>query len=162
MSQKIAKKLMFDQDLKYSEHFDTLIALVTYLGVGRFEEKDSKNIPSIAQHLNIEEEEVKFILNSFRGLFRKSEEKFYSTYGNQYRYTLLLRYSKRNYENSNLMQIGEPLKEKELFEIYKFISDLAQEEQRNIRTKITNRNTLIAAWIAAFFSFISVIISFLK
>lgn len=137
---------------KYSEHYEVIVALVTYLAVcNRRVEKYDKTIDNatagwLAEFLGLQEraEEVEFVLENFKGLFRKSRQQ----YDGHYRYTLLLRYSHRNYESSQAPDVSEPLPNNELFSLLDFISNKVSMEQTDKQQRENNRNQQIAMFIA--------------
>lgn len=56
---------------KYSDHLDTLIAVVTHIGVGKYVKRTVKGIAADAQ---LEPQSVAFVLTNFPGLFKKYKD----------------------------------------------------------------------------------------
>lgn len=146
---------MTDQMPKYSEHFETIIALVTYLAVcNRYSEKYDKTIDNanagwLAIHLGLEENEVKMVLGRYKSLFRESKWKYGGEeYEEQYRYSLLLRYAHRPYTDQSAPDASQPLTNEELFLLLNFISDKAREEQEEKQHLANSRNQKMAMYIA--------------
>lgn len=136
---------------KYSEHYETVIALVTYLAVcQRYSKRFDKTIDNatsdwLANYLNLEVDEVAFVLDNFRGLFRKTKE----AYDGLHRYSLLLRYSLRSYTTADAPDTSKPLSNEELFALLNFVSSKASEEQQEQRHVDNVRNQQIAMFVAA-------------
>ena len=115
-----------NEELKYADHYEIIIALVTYLALcNRFSERFDKTIDNatagwLAQYLGFEEQaqEVDFVLENYKSLFRRSTR----AYEGHYRYSLLLRYSLRTYTGRQSQDVSEPLSNDELFSLLEFIS----------------------------------------
>jgi hypothetical protein len=154
---------MSDPTLNYTTHFETLVALVTHLAVVGGDEADAANAPKLAKRLRLNEQEVEYVLDNFHGLFRRSEMQYPTkNYGQQYKYTLQLRYARRKYVDGQVANVGEALSNEELFALLEFISNKVREEQENERQAKGNRVTMIGVWIAAALSLASIIVSLLK
>lgn len=152
-----------ESQLSYSDHYETLVALITYLAIASPEgRKDASNAPRLADHLGLDLDEVRNVLGKFKGLFRRSQETFSSSYGPEYRYVLQLRYARRKYIKGELADVGEPLSNEDLFSLLTFITDKVREEQEDKRQTRSNRVTMIGVWTAAILSFISATIALLK
>lgn len=82
----------------YSEHFEILVALVAHLSVHVRDNRDDSNAPRLAGHLGFQRDEVEHVLETYRGLFRRSQSNSFETpkYGPQRRYSLQLRYAAVN------------------------------------------------------------------
>jgi hypothetical protein len=100
----------------------------------------------LAEYLGLKEQtdEVEFVLENFKGLFRKSRKK----YEGYHRYTLLLRYSHRPYDGSQALDASEPLPNNELFSLLDFISNKVGMEQAEKQQRANNRNQQVAMFIA--------------
>jgi hypothetical protein len=136
----------------YTENFDTLVALVTYLASTEFK---SRTIPPMAMDLGLDAEEVKSVLQKFTGFFRKSinvDDR------GEHSYTLHLRFARRRLEGGVIS--GEPLKPEEFATLLDLISKMVANEnemsrlyldleQRNRTLLRTNIITMIAALVAA-------------
>lgn len=55
---------------RYSDHLDTIIALVTHLGYSEYKARTS---PNLAKALSIPETEITLVLEMYKSLFRKSD-----------------------------------------------------------------------------------------
>lgn len=138
--------------VKYSDHYEVIVSLVTYLAVcNRRVEKYDKTIDNatagwLAEYLGLQEKshEVEYVLENFKGLFRKSRQQ----HDGHYRYTLLLRYSHRTYDGSQAPDISEPLPNDELFSLLGFISNKVAVELSEKQQSENNRNQQVAMFIA--------------
>ena len=74
----------------YSDHLETLVALVQHLAMT---ERKSKRPSALANALSLDPEEVKLVLENFKGLFRKSRTTSDET--QEHFFTLQLRYARR-------------------------------------------------------------------
>ncbi|GAB4227826.1 MAG: hypothetical protein Kow00121_56600 [Elainellaceae cyanobacterium] len=149
--------------LSYSQHFETLVALVTHLAVVGGDEADAANAPKLAERLGLDEQEVITVLDNFKGLFRKTQERYQSkNYGLQYKYTLQLRYARRKYVDGKVANVGEALTNEELFSLLTFITNKVNEEQETARQARENKITMIGVWVAAILSLVSTIVSLYK
>ena len=162
--------------MKYSDHYETIVALVTYLATcNRYREKDKKYIDNatawwlvkylgLAVHpdeietsddtekqsataiYNAKVAEVESVLNSYKSFFRKSMKSYDGE--DRYRYSLLLRYARRPYKEDNKPDVSDPLSNEELFSLLNFISSKAKMEQEEKTQRDNNRHQLIAMGIA--------------
>lgn len=149
--------------LSYNQHFETLIALVTHLAVVGGDEADAANAPKLAQRLGLDEQEVITVLDNFKGLFRRTQERYPTKdFGLQYKYTLQLRYARRKYVNGKVVNAGEALTNEELFSLLEFITNKVNEEQENDRQARENKITMVGVWVAATLSLASTIVSLFK
>jgi|APSaa5957512622_1039677.scaffolds.fasta_scaffold84456_2 hypothetical protein len=139
--------------LNYSEHYEIIVALVTYLAVCNRKTEDKKKIIDnatawwLAQHLGLkdQEDEVRTVLAGHKNLFRES----LNDYGKKgHRYSLLLRYSHRPYDSEGAQDVSDPLSNEELFSLLNFISNQVSIEQAENRQKENNRNERVAMFIA--------------
>lgn len=76
----------------YDEQLDTLIALITYMGLTRWR---SRSPNGLAQDLGLSEMAVARALNEFPGIFRKSANLYPTGVGLQNSYTLHARFARR-------------------------------------------------------------------
>jgi hypothetical protein len=146
----------------YNEHYETLVALVTHLGAKGGDEADAANARNLARRLGLDESEVLDVLDSFRGLFRRTENQYPSEHGLQYRYTLQLRYARRKYVDGKVINVGEALTNEELFSLLEFVTNKVKEEQENERQARSNKITMVGVWIAAALSLTSTIVILLR
>ncbi|MBD1870294.1 hypothetical protein H6F95_23975 [Cyanobacteria bacterium FACHB-471] len=149
--------------LSYSQHFETLVALVTHLAVVSGNEADAANALKLAQRLGLDKQEVISVLDNFKGLFRRTEKPYPTkNYGLQYKYSLQLRYARRKYVDSNVVNAGEALTNEELLSLFTFITNKVNEEQETARQAKENKITMIGVWVAAMLSLVSTVVSLYK
>ena len=133
----------------YTDNFDTLIAIVTYLS-----STDATNVEVqyIAKGLGLDPDKVKAVLQRFPGFFRKADDKGKDTY------SLILRYSRSDVVSD--IRTSQPLEPAEFATLLDLISKMVAHEnelarlyldlsQRNRTLLWTSRITMIAALIAA-------------
>lgn len=175
---------MKKQALNYSQHYETLVALVTYLAICEINDnaqqrRDNATTEELAKYIGLETEEIKMVLNGFKGLFRRSivEHPIDKKYEKQYRYTLQLRYARRIYTDDPMpAEWGSPLSNEDLFTLLSFITNKVREEQENERQIRANhvmmlreekeserqikanRITMIGIWAVATMSLLSIIV----
>jgi hypothetical protein len=136
----------------YTENFNTLVALVTYLASTEFE---SRTISPMAMELGHDPEEIKAVLQKFTGFFRKS---IHVDESGEHSYTLHLRFASRRLKGGVIS--SEPLKPEEFATLLDIISKMVANEnemsrlyldleQRNRTLLWTNVITMIAALVAA-------------
>ncbi len=129
------------QNPKYSEHQETLIALVTHLSMTDWSARTPTNL---AKALSIESSEITKVLDEFKGLFRKSKKK--SKKNDDHFYTLQIRHAMQWLDESE--DEGEddkkpPLETEILTKLLDFVISKSAEERAN---KISS----IAPWVALF------------
>ena len=129
------------QNPKYSEHQETLIALVTHLAMTDW---SARTPTGLAKALSIESDEITKVLDNFKGLFRKSKKK--SKKNDDHFYTLQIRHAKQWLDEND--EEGEndkkpPLEAEILTKLLDFIISKAAEER-------TNKIASIAPWVALF------------
>ena len=135
------------QNPKYSEHQETLIALVTHLAMTEWSARTPANL---AKAISIESSEITKVLSEFKGLFRKSKKKSKKT-GDHF-YTLQIRHAKQwlgeaDDENEDEDDKKPPLESEILTKLLDFVISKAAEER-------TNKIASIAPWVALFGSLI--------
>jgi hypothetical protein len=151
---------MIRQETFYSTHFETIVALTTYLAVSESGEIDSANAFRLAKQLGLQLEDVQLVLDNATGIFRKSIKEYHTRdFGYQHNYTLQLRYARRIYEGGSISNIGDTLSNEELFSLLNFIMSKVREEQETKRQQSNNLITMIAAILAALLSLISLIVT---
>ncbi|WP_185825824.1 hypothetical protein [Xanthomonas sp. SI] len=123
---------------RYSENLETLIALVTHLAMTDWA---ARSPPNLAKALSIEQSEIEGVLESFKGLFRKSKNTSKKT--GAYFYTLQLRHARQWLQDEEDEDSKRPPLEQEyLSTLLEFISHRAQEESGHSLGIVT-------AWVAA-------------
>lgn len=142
---------MEDETLRYADHYDIIVALVTYLALCNHgadptdKSSDNANADWLAETLGLPEAEVTLVLENYKSLFRRSQE----PYKGKYRYTLLLRYSHRNYQRPGGTEFSAPLADEELFALLAFVSNKVAMEQAEQQQRENSRNQMIAMLVAA-------------
>jgi hypothetical protein len=150
------------QQNKFSDHLDTLVALVTYLAMTRHKSRTPKRL---ARELSLDPDKVIYVLENFKGLFRKSQRK--TDDSDEHYYSLQLRYARRWIEegagdDEDDPDPKAPLEAEYLSTLLSFISSQAEQEQAYRRQKSSNIATMIGAWIAAFAAILAAIFSFFQ
>ncbi|WP_024850893.1 hypothetical protein [Hydrogenovibrio kuenenii] len=142
------------QNPKYSEHQETLIALVTHLAMTDWSMRTPTNL---SKALSIDVNEIKIVLEDFKGLFRKSNKKSKKT--DDPFYTLQIRYAKQwldENEEENENDKKPPLESEILIKLLDFVIAKAAEERANkilsIAPWITALASLVVAALALIFS----------
>lgn len=151
--------MSFQFEPRYSRDFEVLVALITFLAVHDRDGHDDSNAPRMADHLGLDKILVEQILETYKGLFRRSQNKFPSTYGSMYRYSLHLRYARRRYKEGKLIVEGKGLSNEDLFALLEFVLHKASEEEETERLANSNQTTLVGVWVAAVMSLLSLITS---
>jgi hypothetical protein len=125
--------------LSYLSDLEILTALVTNLAMTEYWHRTP---PNLAKSLSIDESEITRVLDSYKGLFRKSGNK--SKPSGYPLYTLQLRHARQwlKPEDDSDDAKKPPLEPEYLVALLDFISRRADEETRR-------RYTVAAAWIAA-------------
>ncbi len=135
---------------KYSDHLETLIALTTHLAMTDW---SMRTPPNLAKALSIDESEIRYALDNFKGLFRRSPNKSKKT--GAHFYTLQIRYARQWLEDAAEEDEGiqkPPLEAEYLTTLLNFVTHRASEEGgRSLG--------LITSWIAAAASFVVAIIA---
>ena len=145
---------------QYSDHLDTIVALITHLAMTKHK---SRTPSKMARQLSLDQDKTLYVLNNFKGLFRRSCRK-QDKRGEHY-YTLQLRYARRWLEDADdddqgEDSQGEPLESNYLSTLLDFVANRAEQEQESRRQKSSNYAMLIGAWIAAIAAIIAAILSF--
>jgi hypothetical protein len=137
----------------YTRNYETLMAVVTHLGVGKWALRQPRGI---ANDLSIDESEVKTVLREFKGLFREST-KTSRDHGDHF-YSLHLRHSRQASDENREIERA-PLESEYLFPLLEFISKKsAQESQQSVAMKVA----LLTACISLLASAASLIVSLHK
>lgn len=137
--------------LSYADHQETLIALVMHLATTDW---SMRTPPNLAKALSIDEAEIQFCLDSFKGLFRRSQKTSKKTSTNLY--TLQLRYARQWLEEQPAGEDEEPQKppldREYVTALLDFVIRKAAEER-------THSVGFVTAWIAAGASLVVAIIA---
>lgn len=80
---------------KYADNIDTLVALTTHLAMTDW---SMRTPPNLAKALSIEESKIQYVLDNFKGLFRRSTKKSSKT-GTHF-YSLQLRHARQWLEDA--------------------------------------------------------------
>lgn len=156
----MAKKRM-DSGNIYSKHLDVLTALITYLALT---DKKSRTPRPLAADLSLPADAVEEVLNTFPGIFRKSQNT--DANGNHF-YTVHARYATRTSDERNPQDADLPAIRPELLRVLlEFAVGNARSEQAKnhldaqLDAARRNANTAaIVAGVAACISLIGVILT---
>jgi hypothetical protein len=122
----------------YSDNFDALIALVTHLSSTP---RKSRRIPRLAHDLGLSEDQVRAVLEGFKGLFRKSHT---TDEAGQHFYTVQLRFARRGLEGGEEGEnsVNEPLSSSELSSLIDLILEMVSREQERSNLLAEQQNQL--------------------
>ncbi len=119
--------------MKYSEHLDVLLALISHLGLV---DKKSRTPPVLAKYLGFPEEEIRNTLSTFHGIFRKAPKP--SKSGQPF-YTLQIRYALRekeykdwnkpDYNPGDSEESGNAIDVSHIIDLMNFVSERAKQEE---------------------------------
>lgn len=137
----------------YSKHLETLMAVVTHLAVHKWSIRQPRGI---ANDLSIDEKDVTEVLNSFKGLFRRSSG-VSKDHGDNF-YSLHLRFARQVTDEDNKKE-RPPLESEYLIPLLEFISRKASEESQR-GTMMTA--ALITASLSLFASLASILFTFVR
>ncbi len=143
--------------LKYSDHLDMLVALVTHLSATRFK---SRTPNRLANSLGLDQGEVTRVLTGFRGLFRESRTTDSKT-GEKF-YTLHLRYALRSQDagDEGSEDVSrEPLPGDQLTALIDFIRHTSAQERLASTTALELKWTKLGVWITAAVATLGALIS---
>jgi hypothetical protein len=127
----------------YAKHYEVLMAVVTHLGVNKWALRQPRGI---ANDLSIDEESIRTVLKSFKGLFRQSA-KTSGDHGDHF-YSLHLRHSRQPSGENPQVERG-PLDAEYLFPLLKFISEKsAQQSQQATALRLAALSSLISLLVA--------------
>ncbi|MDE1225686.1 hypothetical protein MCT03_15820 [Vibrio aestuarianus] len=117
------------QNPKYSEHQETLIALVTHLAMTDWSARSPTNI---SKAISIDKDEIITVLESFKGLFRKGKRINKKT--NENYYSLQIRHARQWLEDTDTDDEESkkpPLESEYLNKLLDFVIAKAAEERSN-------------------------------
>ena len=135
------------QNPKYSEHQETLIALVTHLAMTDWSARSPTNI---SKAISIDKNEIITVLESFKGLFRKGKRINKKT--NENYYSLQIRHARQwleESENDDEEAKKPPLESEYLTKLLDFVIAKAAEERANKIATFGPWLTAIASLIVA-------------
>jgi hypothetical protein len=166
-----------DTGRRYSDHLDTLLALITYLALTQWR---SRTPNALAMELFLPEDQITSVLNGFPGIFRKNPELHPTAVGGQPSYTLYGRYARRRPRDMDSAVLplpkaaddliassapdpaqdgtGEELDADSLRMLLDFVSDRARAEQESTQSRLAQRWLLLGVAIAAAASIVAAII----
>lgn len=133
------------QNPSYSDHQETLIALVTHLALTDWSARTATNL---AKALSIDKNEIETVLSSFKGLFRQSRKKSKKT--DDYFYSLQIRHARQwliEADDEDENDKKPPLEAEYITKLLDLIISKAAEERRN-------KIAVIGPWVTAFASLI--------
>jgi hypothetical protein len=146
-------------DQPYTRHFDTLVALVTYLSSTNSE---SRTVPSMAEDLALETAEVRDVLTTFPAFFRQSPKT--NSAGERF-YTVHLRYARR-YDKQGERVDTKPLTPEELTTLLDLISKMVAQEYETSRLHLDmrerNRNLFWTSLITMFAAITAAVVAIIK
>ena len=131
----------------YSKHLDTLIALTSFLAMTN---RKSMTPTRLSEALSLDSNEVSYVLENFKSLFRRSQR--LSPKHKENYYTLHLRYGLRGQgsdEDSDNDIAREPLGHEYLNSLLEFITKKTESEHEEKRLKSNIKYNLLGAWGAA-------------
>lgn len=144
----------FGRRNRYSDHLDTIIALITHLA---YSEYKARTPPNLAKALSIDEQKVTFVLEHFKSLFRKSPGVSKKT--GAHFYALQLRHARRWIEEANEDDVEDkkdaPLDAASVNALLDFVVKKADYESRTSLGMGT-------AWLAATASLVVALIALFK
>ena len=117
------------QNPKYSEHQETLIALVTHLAMTDWSARSPTNI---SKAISIDKDEIITVLESFKGLFRKGKRINKKT--NENYYSLQIRHARQwleDIDTDDEESKKPPLESEYLNKLLDFVIAKAVEERSN-------------------------------
>ena len=142
---------------KYSDNFDTLVALITHLSSTH---RASRTPTYISKNLSLEKSLVIKTLEEFPAFFRKSKKVSTDQESEgDYFYTVHLRYSRRKLDKNENGE-SQPLSADEITTLLNVVTSMVSQEQETSRTIMelkenykslfkTNIATMVAAIVAA-------------
>ncbi|SEB18594.1 hypothetical protein [Marinobacterium iners] len=133
------------QNPKYSDHQETLIALVTHLAMTDWSARTATNL---AKALSIDKSEIETVLSGFKGLFRQSKRKSKKT--GDYFYSLQIRHARQwlnEVDDEDENDRKPPLESEYLTKLLDFVISKSAEERRN-------KIAVVGPWVTAFASLI--------
>jgi hypothetical protein len=144
----------------YADHVDAIVALVSHLAMT---EKESMTAKTLATKVSLDQGEVVYVLDSFKGLFRKHTSSV--EHGEHY-YSLQLRYARKWLEgrpathvpDDSRGQVKEPLLPEYVTSLLSFISNMVGQEFTTKRQRSQNLVAIIGAWVAATAAIVAAII----
>ena len=141
----------------YSQNLDTIIALTSNLALVKHKSRTPSNL---AKYLNLQKKDVEHVLETFKGLFRRSINR--SAEG-EYYYTLQLRFAKRWLEDETAddeeAEVKEPLDADYLQALFTLISSRATQEVELEKTRLQSTLALVGSWVAAIAAITAAVIS---
>ncbi len=105
----------------YSEHLETLVAVITHLAVYKHPKRTTQGI---AKESQLNEQEVKTVLDSFRGIFKKYRA---TSPSGEALYALHVRHARQSVESDGDPE-REPLDPQYLTILLELVSHRAQDE----------------------------------
>ncbi len=124
---------------RYSEHLDTLTALITYLALTP---KKSRTAPNLSLDLSLDPEVVQATFDAFPGVFRKSKNPDAS--GNPF-YTIHARYALRAYDGEGSGDELPEVRPDVLAVLLEFVTHAARAEQERTQFEAQLQSTRDAA-----------------
>lgn len=144
---------MYKKSTKYSDHFETIVALISHMALMNF---TSRTPSMLAKYLSLDEGEVNFVLQNFKGIFRESIKS--SQERNEKFYCLQIRYATRKQEEDNDEGDFIQLKAEYLNTLLDFVAKMVETEKASTRQASYNLTTIMASIIALIASIATAVI----
>ena len=141
---------MCKKDDKYSSHFETLVALVSYMALMEYTSRTPTNL---AKYLSLGKDEVVFALENFKGIFRESIKPSHDT--NEKFYCLQMRYATRKRDADDDEGDLVQMKAEHINTLLDFIAKMVEAEKAGERQNSSNWITIVASSIAFIASLIA-------
>lgn len=133
------------QNPKYSDHQETLIALVTHLAMTDWSARTPTNL---SKALSIDKGEIVAVLDNFKGLFRRSKKT--SKKSDDYFYSLQIRHARQwlsEAEEEDETTKKPPLETEYITKLLDFVISKSAEER-------SNKIAAVGPWVAAIASLV--------
>jgi len=129
---------MDGSETPYTDHFDALLAVVTYLASTPYQ---SRRVPHLARDLGFDTAQVRSVVEIFRGLIRQSRT---TDDDGEHYYTLHLRYARRPLPTKQAGQDAknEPLSSQEISGLLQLISSMVSHEKETSRLLLAQKDQL--------------------
>lgn len=144
---------------KYSDNLETLVALVTHLAMTQYK---SRTASVLATDLSLDRDHVLHVLQTFKGLFRPSQNLYRPDKGDpEPYYWLQLRYARWYLEDKkeDAGKVEPPLEADYLTALLDFIMKMVDQEKTEKRQLSSNAVAIVASIIALIASVVAAIIA---
>lgn len=145
------------KDDKYSSHFETLVALVSYMALMEYTSRTPTNL---AKYLSLGKDEVVFVLENFKGIFRESIKPSHDT--NEKFYCLQMRYATRKRDADDDEGELVQMKAEHINTLLDFVTKMVEAEKASKRQTGYNWVTIMASIIALIASITAAMIAIIS